>query len=436
MLFTVIRGNLKPVLYSEKNYFKLLFMKKHFLIMGAMLISASASFAAGFQLNLQGLRQLAMGGSGTAVPWDASTIFYNPGGLTAIRNVQVYGSVLGVVPTTKYVATPTGTYSATTVAQTFTPFNVYVGAPIRDKSNLSIGLGVYTPFGTGTKWEDDWRGRYITQEAQLQSIFFQPTVAYRFNDVISIGAGFVYAVGGMELRRGIPLQDMSGTSGDAELTGDANGLGFNIGVHINATDKVQFGVSYRSQVNMKVRNGYARFHNIPSSLSSNFNNTSFTTNLKLPQVATVGVGIKVSKDVMIQADINYVGWASYDSLIIDYKNNTSALSDTRAPRRYKNTVAFRAGANYKVSDKVSLMIGGAWDPTPVRDGFVSPDLPDANRIVGTCGATLKVLKKFTVMGSVEYSSTVKREGSYNVEGFSGKYQSTAIIPGLAVSYDF
>ena len=58
-------------------------MKKHVLIATTLMLSSAMSFGAGYQLNLQGLRQLAMGGGGTAVPWDMSIIFYNPGGITS-----------------------------------------------------------------------------------------------------------------------------------------------------------------------------------------------------------------------------------------------------------------------------------------------------------------------------------------------------------------
>src|ERR1044071_2972277 len=155
------------------------------------------SYGAGYQLNLQGLRQLAMGGSGTAVPWDMSTIFYNPGGMTSMDHWQVSASAIAVMPHIKYVESP-GTYAAETQGQTFVPFNVYAGGPTSWRSPVSIGIGIYTPFGSGVKWDDGWRGRYLVQEIKLHSLFIQPTVSYRFSDVVSAGIGLIYATGRME----------------------------------------------------------------------------------------------------------------------------------------------------------------------------------------------------------------------------------------------
>jgi long-chain fatty acid transport protein len=411
-----------------------LIMKKQLLITTSLLLSSALSFGAGYQLNLQGLRQLAMGGTGTATPWDAATIFYNPAGLSEFDHIQAYASVNAIMPSVKFVQSP-GTYTAESVSQTFTPFSIYAGGPVAYLSPISVGVGIYTPFGSGLKWDDNWEGRYITQSIELQSIFIQPTISYRINDEVSVGGGVVYAIGGMNLQRAIPIVDKNGQDGKAELDGKAHGWGFNLGVQYYVSDKVQLGFNYRSQVNMKMNRGYASF-TVPSSVSGMFPYTPFSTELPLPQVATIGVAYHPTELLTLQADINYTGWSAYDSLIFDYEENTASLSDTRTPRHYKNTITFRVGGNYAVSDKVSLMLGAAWDPTPVRDGFVTPDLPDANRKVFTGGLTYKPIERLTIMGALEYVNSAKRTSSFDAEGFKGTYQTTAIAPGIGVSFDF
>lgn len=410
-------------------------MKKHAILTASLLLPAVMSMGAGYQLNLQGLRQLAMGGGGCAWVWDASTIFYNPAGMSRMNGIQAYGSILAIMPSVKYVQTPTGGYSYESKQQTFTPFNVYVGGSILKNKRLGVGLGVYTPFGSGLKWDDNWTGRYVNRSIYLQSIFFQPTVSYRVSDMVSIGAGFVYATGKVDLKQAIPVQDASGNDGSAELKGNANGTGYNIGIHVKANERLQFGLTYRSQVKMKVDDGDANF-NVASSLAGEFPNTSFSTSLPLPEVLSVGVGYKFCKRWFVQADFNLVGWKAYDTLRFDYAQTTDQLQNTRTPRLYKNTLAYRAGVCYKASESVSLMLGGAYDASPVRDGYVSPELPDANRWVLTGGLTYRPMSKLTIMAAVEYVSSEKRDAMFLPANFSGKYQTKAITPGIGVSYDF
>src|SRR3954466_15521056 len=102
-------------------------MKKQVLA-ASLLLSAATSFGAGYQLNLQGLRQVAMGGTGTAWPWDASTIFYNPGGLARLKGIQAYASVMNIMPATAYgnqINSGNIGSSELSKTRTFTPFNLY-----------------------------------------------------------------------------------------------------------------------------------------------------------------------------------------------------------------------------------------------------------------------------------------------------------------------
>jgi long-chain fatty acid transport protein len=412
-------------------------MKKQ-VFAALFLMSSIASFGAGYQINLQGVRQMAMGGAGTAWTWDASTIFYNPGGLARLKGIQAYASVGVIVPATSF---GNSISSATTNRQSFTPFNIYIGGPIQQDSRLAIGLGIYTDAGIGIQWPDQWIGRYIVQSIDLKAICFQPTIAYRFTDFLSIGAGFVYAVGSFDMTQSLPAHGYFGPGGstdddgEAHLHGNANGVGFNVGIHLKPSDNLQIGLTYRSQINMDLSGGAATFK-VPASLDNMFPNTTFDSQLPLPQVASVGIGFKPAERLTLSLDLNYTGWNSFDSLRINFANQTSALQNMHAPRHYRNTLTPRIGANYKLGKVVSLMMGFVYDPTPVTNGFVSPDLPDADRIAVTGGIAIRPLPRFTILAAFEGTSTIKRSGTYNYENFSGVYKTEAATPALAIYYNF
>ena len=409
-------------------------MKKYLLLTTLLICSLTRTFAGGFQLNLQGLRQLAMGGGGTGWTWDASTIFYNPGGISHMDGMQAYVGVIFLSPHTRYVQTPTGSYTADAQSHLYTPFNVYVGGPLKKDSKIGLGLAVYTPFGSGIKWDDDWAGRYVIQEIQLQSIFVQPTASYAITKNISVGAGFVYGFGSILLRQALPVADANGKEGEAQLKGGASGFGFNAGVHFKLSDKFQAGIAYRSGVNMKVSNGKATF-TVPSSLRDQFPNTTFKSGVKLPSVISVGLGYKPTKALTLQFDVNYVGWKSYDSLGFDFAQETANLKDSKQPRLYKSVAAFRLGGNYNFG-KLAVMLGGAYDPTPAHAGYLSPDLPDANRIVLNGGVSYNPMKKLNVILALEYQIISAHDGSYDPANFSGRYQAKAAIPGIGITYNF
>jgi long-chain fatty acid transport protein len=82
------------------------------------------------------------------------------------------------------------------------------------------------------------------------------------------------------------------------------------------------------------------------------------------------------------------------------------------------------------------MAGGAYDPTPVTNRFVTPDLPDADHIVITAGAAVKPIKRFTILAACEFLTTPKRNSTYDFAGFGGTFWTQAITPGLAIYYNF
>jgi long-chain fatty acid transport protein len=414
-------------------------MKKICAITTTALVASTMAFGGSFQLNLQGIRQTAMGGTGVAWPWDASTIFYNPGGLSRISGIQAYGSVNIVTPNIKFVQTPTGGYSASTESHTTTPFALYVGGRIKKDSKWGLGVGIYTPFGSSAIWGNSWTGRYVVESIKLQSIFIQPTVSYAINDMVSVGAGFVYAFGSFNVEKAIPLQDQATMSdGQAKLEGKANGVGFNLGVQIKATEDLQFGVSYRSKVKMKIKEGDASF-TVPASTVSNFpanGTTKFSSELPLPEILTFGVGYRFTSDLMVEANVVVAGWKTYDSLSFDFVDNTAAVKDTHDPRSYKNTVAFRLGVHYDINSEFSIMAGTAYDPTPTQDNLVSPDAVDANRLTLSCGATWQPIPKLSVMAALNYTTTPRRTVSYDPANMQGAYQIKSLLPAIGVSYTF
>lgn len=407
-------------------------MIKHLLFIG-LLFMAQEIEAQGFQVNFQGQKQQGMGGAGNALPVDAASVFFNPGSVSFLNENSVN---IGFTPT--FANTLFEDANSTSIGCTNspmgTPFSAYAVYRKKEESKFFFGLGIYTPFGSTIQYEDGWTGRFALTKLQLKSIFIQPTLSYKLNDKIGIGAGFVYSIGNVNLQKDIPVQDADGNYGHAELDGKASGFGYNVGLFVQATEKLNIGLSYRSQVNMEVAEGTATF-TVPSSLSSNFPSGTFSSALPLPQVATLGLAYKLNDKLAFALDVNYVGWKAYDTLAFDYAQNTASLIDTKSARNYKNTLAFRLGANYTVTEKFDTRLGIAYGLTPVQNGYVTPETPDANRINYTAGLGYKIGEHFQLDASVFFTH-LKRTDTNLETNLSGTYTTNVIAPGLAIIYKF
>jgi long-subunit fatty acid transport protein len=238
----------------------------------------------------------------------------------------------------------------------------------------------------------------------------------------------------VNLQKDIPLIDKDGNYGHAELSGKANGYGFNAGVYFQPIEKLSIGLTYRSKVNMEVKDGDATF-NVPESVTASFPNGKFTSKLPLPSVLTLGLAYKINQKFNVALDINYVGWKAYDTLAFDYESNTTSLIDTKSARMYKNTFAFRAGAQYKIDSHFAARIGLAYGITPVQNGYVTPETPDANRVNYTAGIGYEFGKHFKI--DVSFLFTHLKRKDTNIEtNLSGTFKTNVIAPGISIGYKF
>lgn len=410
-------------------------MKKLSLLAIIILVSSSTLLAGGFQINLQGQKQTGMGHAGTGLCLDNASILFNPGALSFLDSLKgIYIGASFIMPKSTYADYATR-YVAHPVKHVGTPFTLYANYQFKKAKKLQCGLGIYTPFGSKVQWEDDWKGQFLIREINLKTIFIQPTVSYKIHEKIGIGLGFVYATGSFALRKGVPLQDSSGNYGEANLEGKASGYGFNAGIYFKANDKFSIGIDYRSEVKVSVASGTADFET-PSSLDYKFPTTTFSTQLRLPQVATLGLGYSINNKFKLAFDINFVGWKSYDSLIIDFADNTDALKDVHSARMYKNAYIFRLGAQYKLNEKWTVRLGTYYDMTPVQAGYLTPETPDADKIGITAGASFNITKKIHIDASFLYIEGKKRTDTNLETDFTGTYKTRALVPGISLEYVF
>jgi long-chain fatty acid transport protein len=388
--------------------------------------------AQGFQVNLQGQKQQGMGGTGTGIVHDGASLFFNPGGVSFLKQNGISVGVTPVISHVNYVDAASSDVSETNSPVSF-PFTTYMVFG-KKESKLKYGLAVYTPFGSAIEWQDGWTGRFALTRLQLATVYFQPTLSYKISDQLGIGAGFVYGIGKVNLERDMPLVDEQGNYGHAKLDGKANGFGFNAGIYYQPSANFSIGLNYRSEVKMKVDDGDATFK-VPASMETAFPSGKFSSSLPLPKTITLGFGYNASKKLQLAFDATMVGWKSFDTLAFDYAQNTPYLADTKSAREYKNTFSYRLGAQYTINDKIAARAGIKYLETPVQDGYVTPEVPDASHINYSLGLGYKLSSRLTVDMSFTIQS-MKRSDTNNETQMSGSYKTNIYMPGISLNYNF
>ncbi len=388
------------------------------------------SKAGGFQVNTQSIKGLGMGGAWAGICKDASGVYFNPGSMGFMEKNSVAAGVAFVMPYTSYLNPYGGNVDME--SQIFYPPHLYANYKLNQR--ISLGLSVNTPYGLGTKWEDTWTGRYISQEVNLQAFYIQPTISYTYNDKIGIGAGFVFSTGNADVRK---AQQGGNADVQAELEGNGNGMGYNVGIFTKLGNKLRLGVDYHSKIKIDLENGDATFNNVPASLIAAGQvpqTTSFNSSITLPGSLNIGLSYQVTSKLLATIEFDYTGWDVYDSLNFEFPDYPGLNSANG--RNYSNTSTYRIGFEYRLKEKIALRLGGALDQTPVQDEYVSPDLPDADRQILTVGASYNVSNSFTIDVCYNYENLNERNGEYLQENFAGQYKTRVHIVGIGVNYNW
>lgn len=409
--------------------------KIYSVLLGITVLSSLNLWAGGFQVNLQGQKQTGMGHAGIGLALDNASLLFNPGALIFVDSLGSFSAGASfILPRTVYLD-PNSTYQAQTINHTGTPLSLYGNFKFKKNSPITLGFGLYNPFGSRVQWEDDWKGQFLLREISLKTFFYQPTISYKINEKLGVGFGYVFANGDFNLRKGIPIQDSLGNYGEASLSGKASGQGFNAGVFYKINQQFSIGLNYRSSVKVKVANGTADFTSA-NAVSQYFQDSTFNTQLNLPFISGIGFGYQLNEKMKLAIDINYVGWKSYDSLNIDFAKNSDKLADVASPRLYKNTFICRTGLQYQINEFLSLRAGAYYDQSPVKDGYLTPETPDSDKIGISTGFSISLKKWFYLDASLLYVEGLKRTDTNIETQFEATYKTKAVIPGVNLGIKF
>ncbi|MCG3121503.1 MAG: 47 kDa outer membrane protein [bacterium] len=413
-------------------------MRKWLLILLLPLLAASSLLASGFGIYEFGGRGSGMAGALVARSWDGSTIFYNPAGLAFLKGTQFYGGTTLIFPNSRFVgAFPIFTNEAhKTRYSFFTPIGIYFSHKFSEK--LGAGIGVTNPFGLGVEWHDSFSGRGISKNAQLQSFYFSPVLAYQITPNLSIGGGPDVVIAKVKLERNVFLFSSAGSPGyevgEVDLTGTSKlAVGFTASAMFR-TEKVGIGLHYRHSIRNEFNDGEAKFTIFDNLTVSNaatvakgiLTDQKVKTAINFPNYLATGLYYKFTKRWGVEADYLWFNWSVFDKMDLDF---TDDRLDQAIPEEYQDSWQIRLGTHYELTEALSLRAGYIRDNSPQPIQAVSPLLPDDTRDNFSLGAGYN-FGKFQIDAGymlvyLGKRSTIENGTGKNNNGFNGTYNSRA-----------
>lgn len=374
----------------------------------------------------------------TAIADDASTVLFNPAGMTQLGRGAVDAGVQGIFIDAKTTNTGTTIRGPGTGGLTL-PVS---GGSGKDPAypvalphfsaafnlvpnQLWIGMSLNTTFGLKTSYDGTWFGRYDSTYSDLKTYSFQPTVAWKINEQFSVGLGAVLRYSKAELRTTLPNPLTAGgsipaTDGDFGLKGDDFSGGFNIGFLWKPTPNLNIGVDYQHEIQSTLRgNAVIKDLRLPPAipvggvlvpLPSLNSSRAASAELTTPNMLAVGVSYDMNPQWKLLADVKWTRWETFKDITIVSAADNSVINSL--PQNYENTWTLAAGAEYKLNDQFTLRGGVQYDQTPTNDADRSTRVPDGDRFWTSIGASYKMNANLTL--DLSYSHIFVKNEEVNV----------------------
>src|SRR6266849_1077191 len=357
-------------------------MRNHRYLLALGLVSLlypSLGHAQALRFQPQGATAAGQGNAFVAQADDASAIHYNPAGLSQVNGVQVLTGTTLLGGSIKYKS-PTGIDTRGDFGGSIAfppPSHTYLSANLRAlgwdrRSNVTIGLGLNSPFGLNTRYPVDGPFNTAVTSAALPLIDITPTIASTFNDKLAIGVNADIYTFASFLGQGHAEQRQVGTGALAGASLEFNGKGTGAGATVsllytplrNGDGKplASIGLVYRTQAVVPLSGSF---------LVSGAKVADASANLVLPQMYTGAIAIwpvrTSEREWKLELDVEYVEWKSMRDLDV-HLSSGGVISQ---PQQWKTVPVVAIGTEYKWLNPDWLP---HWD-VAVRSGYTRTENP-------------------------------------------------------------
>lgn len=418
--------------------------------------STTQVMAQGFTLYEPDIATMGTAYAGAAASAEnASVVATNPAAMSRLNTVNVTLNNTLIIAKTD-IKNPVGSGPGTNKGDMVPRILVgsaFITFPHVLLDNLSVGLGLYAPFGLKTNYESTFQGRAFGDKSTVTVATFQPTISYAFTPNFSAGAGLTVNHFNGVLTSGISPAVPNATQ---ELSGARNAFGYNVGFLFSPINEMNIGLTYHSEVEYDLR-GNVEVLNAPITGTPYTFNAKGRSNLVIttPDSLELAATYKIVPTVDLKAGITRTRWSTIDVLAPKSTFTASGVSTSvPLPPVYSGVIAgtlnaggssenvnfkdvnmYSLGASWQAQPSLALRAGVSYDESPARKADRNVRIPTANRIIYAVGANYA----FTPNTSVDFAYNYLHEANAHInraDPTKGIYQADFENTGHLISAQF
>jgi long-chain fatty acid transport protein len=338
-----------------------------------------------------------------AMAADASTAAANPAGMTLLDRTQLLGASGALLPSTNFDVGPKTTKSGTGGgnAGVFMPvgsfFFVYKLA-----EQWRLGVAAYSDYGLAGNYSHQWVGRYYIDRAALLTGKIAPSIAYRVNDWLSVGAGFNFAVARLtfksrinNLRPRLPDGGLSLESWDEEFGG-------NVGILLIPIPKLRIGLTYQSPqyFNFGFRPFLSNLGPGLGAISKRIGGVKANVPLTEPQQVMASAFYEVLPNFSLMGNVGWQNWSEFGQFPVGI--SAANQRTIQANLHFSDTCQIAIGQQFRFAEKWLWSAGFAYDSSPVSQANRNAVLPIDRQLRYGTGIQYEVSRNVTAGAAWEF----------------------------------
>jgi long-chain fatty acid transport protein len=406
------------------------------LTLGLSLLTGNA-WAGGIMIYEAGQEGNGLANAGAAaLATDPSVLMSNPAGITELAGTQISANaqvILGDLSFSRDSHNQFDGNEGGNSLQYLPGASFFVSHQIDDRS--AIGFGMYGNFGLALDYDDDWAGRYFNQEAAIIGVSFQPTLAHKFADDLSIGIGprIMYGYYRNETAINNNLLGLRNSpDGQLEYKDTDVGAGVNLGLLYRLNEHTQIGLAYTSKIDLEFKDSPSvrKVDNpIINAALRRLDVDSLELDMSVPQTVLLSIAHDLDPQWKLLGSLGWQDWSEFGNIGVEVDANAADVSRT-VDRKYKDTWHASLGAQYQATSKVRWSMGVGYDSSAVDDKDRTVDNPmgEAWRLATGInykldeGLDLHAAYTLVWLGDMDVEQTKSRSGNT----LSGSYHNSAL----------
>ncbi|HEX8238210.1 MAG TPA: outer membrane protein transport protein [Allosphingosinicella sp.] len=387
--------------------------------------------AAAFYLQEQSVRGWGRANSGEVADQGAASLWWNPAAIAGATEREALFGATAIFPSGRVSdagtlidrpgvpPVPVGGPSELRdpIVRGVAPHNAFA-LPISDR--IALGLTVTAPFSFTSDYDPTGWQRYSAIRSRLLTLDFQPSVAVKATDWISVGAALNIQYSDAWLSNALPNLAPGSPDARLRLTGSGWDLGWSAGLQLHPAERVTIGLAYKSAVEHKLE-GPVEISGLAGPLASRNVSAETTARFTTPWQLIVGARAGITKSLTLNAQAVHFGWSKFDRIEI------AAPISNAIVQNYKDTWSVAVGFDQAVGERLTLRAGIQIDPTPTRDSGRDPRVPDADRVDYNVGASYRMNGRISLDAAAGYTDLESSPISRDERFYAGTPAQTDIL---------